>query len=38
MGKTSGIFMWSGIILILITGLIHVVDAPDSFSEAAYKG
>jgi hypothetical protein len=27
-----------GIILILITGLIHVIDAPDSFSEAAYKG
>ena len=38
MGKTSGIFMWSGTILILITGLIHVIDAPDSFSEAAYKG
>jgi hypothetical protein len=38
MGKTSGIFRWSGIILMLITGLIHVIDAPDNFSDAAYKG
>jgi hypothetical protein len=31
-------FKWSGIGLILVTGLIHVIDAPDSFSDAAYKG
>ena len=24
--------------MIVLVGLIHVVDAPDSFSEAAYKG
>jgi uncharacterized membrane protein YfcA len=29
---------WSGIVLIFITGLVHVIGAPDSFSEAAYKG
>ena len=29
---------WAGIVLIILVGLIHVVDAPDSFSEAAYKG
>jgi len=32
------IFLWLGIVLILMTGLIHVIDAPDSFNEAAYKG
>ena len=32
------IFLWFGIVLILITGLIHVIDAPDSFNDAAYKG
>lgn len=34
---TRGV-VWAGIILILITGLIHLVDAPDSFEEATYKG
>ena len=29
---------WTGIALILVVGLIHFVDAPDSFSEAFYKG
>ncbi|MCX5710493.1 MAG: hypothetical protein NT060_00745 [Candidatus Omnitrophica bacterium] len=32
------ILLWAGVITILITGLIHVIDAPDSFTEAAYKG
>ena len=32
------IFSWFGIVLILMTGLIHVIDAPDALSEAAYKG
>jgi len=30
--------MWSGIILILMIGLIHVIDAKDSFTDAVYKG
>jgi hypothetical protein len=30
--------VWAGILLILITGLIHLVDAPDSYEEVAYKG
>ena len=29
---------WGGVILILATGVIHVIEAPDSFYEAAYKG
>ena len=29
---------WCGIIVILATGVIHVIEAPDSFYEAAYKG
>jgi len=29
---------WVGIGLILIVGFIHAADAPDSFSDAAYKG
>ena len=27
-----------GVILILVTGLIHLIEAPDSFGEAFYKG
>ena len=38
MNKFSKIFLWSGIILILATGLIHVMDAQDSFNDAVYKG
>jgi len=38
MTKLSRIFLWSGIVLILIIGLIHVIDAKDSFSDAVYKG
>lgn len=30
--------MWLGIILILLTGLIHLIDAPDNFEDATYKG
>jgi uncharacterized membrane protein YfcA len=36
--KISKIFLWFGIALILTTGLIHVIDAKDSFSDAVYKG
>jgi uncharacterized membrane protein YfcA len=32
------ILAWVGIVFILSVGLIHVLDAPDSFEDAAYKG
>jgi hypothetical protein len=38
MNKISKIFSWVGIVLILIIGLIHVIDAKDSFNDAVYKG
>jgi len=38
MTKLSRIFLWSGIILISIIGLIHAIDAQDSFKDAVYKG
>ena len=38
MSNTARIFLWFGIVLILITGFIHVIDAKDSFSDAVYKG
>ena len=38
MHNTPKILLWLGIILILIVGLIHVVDAKDSFNDAIYKG
>ena len=36
--KNPKLFLWMGIALILIIGLIHVIDAKDSFSDAVYKG
>ena len=38
MTKTSRILSWFGVMFILAIGLIHVIDAKDSFSEAVYKG
>lgn len=38
MAKRSNLLIWLGIVLIITTGLIHFVDAPDSFDEATYKG
>ncbi len=38
MSNVQNFFLWLGIPLILIIGLIHVIDAPDSFNDAAYKG
>ncbi len=32
------ILLWFGIVLILMIGLIHVIDAKDSFNDAVYKG
>lgn len=37
MGEAKKIFLWPGIVLILIIGLIHVIDAPDSLNDALYK-
>lgn len=34
----STILMASAIVLILATGLIHLVEAPENYSEVAYKG
>ncbi len=38
MRNSLRIVSWFGIVLIVATGLIHVIDASDSFQEAAYKG
>ncbi len=38
MNNNSKFITWTGIFLILITGIIHFYDAPDAFSEIAYKG
>lgn len=38
MGRVSQSMMWAGIALIILVGLIHVIDAPGSFEDAAYKG
>jgi len=38
MDKLTKIFQWIGLVLILIVGSIHVIDAKDSFSDAVYKG
>ena len=32
------IILWLGIGLILISGVVHLIDAQDSLGEAAYKG
>jgi hypothetical protein len=38
MEEAKKIFLWPEIVLILVIGLIHVIDAPDSFNDAQYKG
>jgi hypothetical protein len=38
MSNNRKFLMWAGIILILATGIIHLIDAPDNFDEATYKG
>lgn len=38
MTNNSKTVQWLGIVLILATGIIHVIEAPESFEEAAYKG
>lgn len=38
MSKNSKQIAWIGIVLLVITSLVHFIDAPDSFEEATYKG
>ena len=38
MNSTSPAVKWLAILAILCTGVIHFVEAPDSFGEATYKG
>ncbi len=38
MSYASKVRLWIGIVLIVVVGLIHVLDAPDSFHDAVYKG
>ncbi len=38
MSDASKTFRWLGTGLIVIVGLIHAIDAPECFEEAAYKG
>jgi len=38
MKKTTEFIPGMGIALILVTGIIHLLDAPDSFEEMFYKG
>jgi hypothetical protein len=34
----SKALVWTGIILVLATGLIHLIEGPENYEEAAYKG
>ena len=34
----SQMVMWVAIALLVVTGLVHLIDAPDALGEAAYKG
>ena len=38
MSAPSRTFVWPAVAMILVAGLVHLIDAPDSFEEAAYKG
>lgn len=38
MAGRDRILLWIGIVTMVATGWVHLVDAPDSYSEAAYKG
>lgn len=38
MNNQSKSIAWAGIVLIIITGIIHFIDAPDAFGEMTYKG
>ncbi|MEZ4656153.1 MAG: hypothetical protein R2911_01120 [Caldilineaceae bacterium] len=36
--QNSQMLMWLAIALVVVTGLVHFIDAQDALSEAAYKG
>lgn len=36
--KPSAILLWLAIIAIIVTGIVHFIDAPDAFHEVSYKG
>jgi hypothetical protein len=36
--ERSKTILWLGIISVMATGLIHAIEAPDAFHDAAYKG
>ena len=36
--RDSQVVIWIGVVLILINGLVHFVDAPDSFGDATHLG
>jgi hypothetical protein len=36
--KIKNILILAGVVSILATGIIHLIDAPDSFGDAPYKG
>ena len=38
MNNNSKFITWTGIVLMLLTGIIHFYDAPDAFGEMTYKG
>lgn len=38
MGNMPKLLIWCGIILILIAGFVHVIEAPEALKEVAYKG
>lgn len=38
MQNSTKALIWAGIALILVTGLVHLVEVPDAFEEATYKG
>ncbi|MFN8440396.1 MAG: hypothetical protein U0175_06505 [Caldilineaceae bacterium] len=38
MNNNTKMITWLGILLLVVTSLVHFIDAPDSFDEATYKG
>ena len=38
MSGKDRLLMWLAVLAMIATGVVHLVDAPDSYSEAFYKG
>ena len=36
--NVSRVLVWAGILLVLATGLIHLIEGPENYEEVAYKG